>query len=98
MIKTMHEQYKELDLHGHTWYSAYPEFLSYGPREALIRAKEVGLDGIALTGHDTVEGIDEALNEAARHGLILVPGIEITSRIRLRIPHILGLGILPETV
>ncbi|MCR4264354.1 MAG: PHP domain-containing protein [Candidatus Roizmanbacteria bacterium] len=94
----MNETYKEFDLHGHTRYSAYPEFLSYGPVEAIQRAREVGLDGIAITGHDTVEGLDEALNEAIRQGVILVPGVEITSRVGFRIPHILGLGILPETV
>ena len=50
----LNETYKEFDLHGHTWYSAYPEFLSYGPAEAIQIAREVGLDGIAITGHDTI--------------------------------------------
>lgn len=88
----------EFDLHGHTRFSAFPEFVNYGPEEAILQAKKVGLNGIAITGHDTVKGLDKALNCAAREGVVLVPGIEITSRIGLRIPHILALGITSEEV
>lgn len=88
----------EFDLHGHTKYSAFNEFVNYTPEDAIKRAKEVGLDGIAITGHDTVQGLDEALNIAAREGVIVVPGIEISSRIGFRMPHILALGVTPEEV
>src|SRR5260221_3569328 len=90
--------YSEFDLHGHTKYNAFNEFVNYSPEEAILRAKEVGLDGIAITAHDTVKGLDEALNIAAREGIVLVPGVEISSRIGLRTPHILALGITPEVV
>lgn len=88
----------EFDLHGHTKYSAFPEFINYSPEEAIIRAKEVGLDGIAITGHDTVKGLADALNIASREGIVLIPGIEITARVGLRTPHIVALGIHPEEV
>lgn len=90
--------FDEFDLHGHTKYNSFNEFVNYSPQEAILRAKEVGLDGIAITAHDTVKGLDEALNIAAREGIILVPGVEISSRIGLRTPHILALGITPDVV
>lgn len=94
----MKESYGEFDLHGHTKYSAFPASVNYSPEEAVIKAKEVGLDGIAITGHDTTEGLDEGLDAAAKHGVIVIPGIEITSRTGSKTPHILALGITPDEV
>lgn len=94
----MKECYSEFDLHGHTKYSAFPTSVNYSPEEAVIRAKKVGLDGIAITGHDTIEGLDEGLNAAVKHGVIVIPGIEITSRIESKTPHIIALGIAPDEV
>lgn len=94
----MKERYREFDLHGHTKYSAFPISINYSPKEAIIKAKEVGLRGIAITGHDTIEGLDEGLDAAAKHGVIVIPGIEITSRTGSKTPHILALGITPEEV
>lgn len=88
----------EFDLHGHTKYSAFPTSITYSPENAVIRAKEIALDGIAITGHDTAEGLDEGLNAAVKHGVIVIPGIEITSRIGSKTPHILALGITPDAV
>lgn len=88
----------EFDLHGHTKYSAFLSSITYSPEEAVIRAKEVGLAGIAITGHDTVKGLDEGLDAAVKHGIIVVPGIEITSRIRSKTPHIVALGIAPDEI
>lgn len=92
------KKFTEFDLHGHTRYNAFPEFVNYSPEEAILKAKEIGLDGIAITAHDTVEGLDEALNIAAREGIVLVPGVEISSRIGLKTPHILALGITPDVI
>ncbi|MBI2329991.1 PHP domain-containing protein [Candidatus Daviesbacteria bacterium] len=94
----MRKGYCEFDLHGHTKYSAFPTTINYSPEDVVIRAKEVGLDGIAITGHDTIKGLDEGLNSAIKHGLIVIPGIEITSRIGSKTPHILALGIAPDDI
>lgn len=94
----MKESYGEFDLHGHTKYSAFPTSVNYSHEEAIIRAKEVGLNGIAITGHDTIEGLDEGLDAAAKHGVIVIPGIEITSRTGSKTPHIIALGIAPDEV
>ena len=94
----MKENYGEFDLHGHTKYSAFPTSIIYSPEEAVIEAKAVGLDGIAITGHDTIAGLDEGLDAAVKHGVIVIPGIEITSRTGSKTPHILALGIDPDEV
>jgi predicted metal-dependent phosphoesterase TrpH len=70
-------------LHLHTQYS---EDGKTTLEEAVQYAKERRLDGIAITDHDTVQG---ALKLTKRKDLIIVPGIEISSRHG----HILGLNI-----
>jgi predicted metal-dependent phosphoesterase TrpH len=57
--------------------------------ELLSRAEAAGLDAVALTDHDTIEGVEEALNRASEYGLVVIPGIEVTSGAG----HILGLGV-----
>src|SRR5213078_1923555 len=44
----------------------------------VARARQLGLDGIAITDHNSVAGIREA--EAAAGDLIVIPGIEISTR------------------
>jgi len=77
----------KLDLHIH---STFSEDGSQQPVDILKRAKAVGLDGVAITDHNSVQG-GLAGVEAARDfpGLVVIPGIEITSSAG----HILGLGI-----
>lgn len=75
-----------IDLHTHT--SASDGLLS--PTELVRQAKEVGLDVIAVTDHDTVEGLDEAEGEASRLGLRLIPGIELSVFGLGREIHLLG--------
>jgi predicted metal-dependent phosphoesterase TrpH len=59
------------------------------PRELVRHAKENGLSALALTDHDTVEGIEAALDEGAKTGLEVVAGIEISVEFRPEM-HILG--------
>ena len=66
---------KEIDLHIHTNYS---DGIT-SPRDAVRQAKAVGLDGIAITDHDTVEGMKKAKRIAKQLGIILVPGVEVTT-------------------
>jgi len=92
------KEVREFDLHGHTRFSRIPEGVNHSPQEVIDRASEVGLAGIAITGHDTLEGIEEALNYGARKDLIVIPGVEITSRDQWSTPHILALGINPDLI
>ncbi|MFC7370704.1 PHP domain-containing protein [Fictibacillus iocasae] len=61
------------------------------PIESVKRAASKGLAGIALTDHDTVSGIPEALEEAAKQKCFeLVPGIEISTKYGSQDVHVLG--------
>ncbi|MBI2305068.1 MAG: PHP domain-containing protein [Chloroflexi bacterium] len=73
------------DLHLHT--TASDGQLT--PRQLVKRAAELGLSHIAITDHDTVDGIEEAL-EAAPPQLVVIPGVEINTDIPEGEVHILG--------
>ena len=60
-------------------------------------AQAAGLTVIAVTDHDTTNGIDEATRAAAEAGIELVPGIEITSVCEGRDLHMLGYFIDPSS-
>ena len=63
-----------VDLHTHSNASDG----TCSPAEVVIRAADKGLRAIALTDHDTVSGIDEAIQAARDHALPLqvIPGTE----------------------
>lgn len=64
------------DLHLHTIYS-YDGTASLAA--VLSRAKQVGLDVIAITDHDEIAGALKAMELASAYGVELIPGIEITT-------------------
>lgn len=64
------------DLHMHTVYS-YDGTASVSA--VLIRAKQVGLDVIAITDHDEIMGALKAFDMAPQYGIEVIPGIEITT-------------------
>lgn len=57
--------------------------------EVISAAKRKGLDGIAITDHDTVRGLEEAFEITQGEDFLIIPGIEVSSEDG----HILGLGI-----
>lgn len=63
------------DLHAHTDRSDG----SLKPAELVRLAREAGLCAVAVTDHDSVSGVDEALAEAAVCGIEVVPGVEFTT-------------------
>jgi 3',5'-nucleoside bisphosphate phosphatase len=64
------------------------------PGEVVARAAAAGVELLALTDHDTVDGVDEALEAAWTHGIGLVPAIELSSLDAGGVDlHILGYGI-----
>lgn len=74
-----------LDLHVHTSHSP-DAFCPIGEAVAAARAK--GLDGIAITDHNTVAGLPEA-EKFSKDGFLVIPGIEVSSADC----HIVGLGV-----
>ncbi|MDD5045336.1 MAG: PHP domain-containing protein, partial [Candidatus Omnitrophica bacterium] len=77
---------KFADLHLHTNYSDGTS----EPVELVREAKKAGLDCIALADHDTIEGINPALEAAAQEGIELIPGIELSCEYNDAEVHILG--------
>lgn len=77
------------DFHIHSCYSDG----SYTIEEIIERSLEQGLTSIALTDHDTVEGIPEILEKSRNLELVVVPGIELSSVYMNHDIHIIGLGI-----
>lgn len=63
------------DLHIHTNISDGSE--SY--EEVINKAKDKGLTHIAITNHDTVRGLREAINYGEKVGIKVIPGIEISA-------------------
>ena len=56
-------------------------------------AKDLGLRALAVTDHDTVEGVSEAIAQADALGIELVPGVEISANFGDVPVHVLGLFI-----
>lgn len=79
---------RTVDLHAHSNCSDG----SLSPSEFAVHAKECGLAAVALTDHDGVDGIDEALGKAKEIGIELIPGIEFSVVADTEI-HIVGLFI-----
>ncbi len=65
-----------IDLHSHTTASDG----SYAPRELVALAAELGLEALGITDHDTFDGYNQAVIDAANMGVRLVRGIELNSR------------------
>ncbi len=80
------------DLHTHT--SASDGLLS--PTELVTRAGSEGLRALAITDHDTTEGIEEALQAAQGLPMLLIPGVELNARTPHGEAHILGYFLDPE--
>lgn len=66
------------------------------PTQLIELAARTGVDAIALTDHDTVEGLQEAQAAAARLGVGFVPGVEISVSWGDTTLHIVGLQVDAE--
>lgn len=77
---------KLVDLHVHT--TASDGTLT--PRQTVELARDLDLAAVAVTDHDTMEGLEEALAAGAELGVEVVPGLEISAGYRDRGVHILG--------
>lgn len=84
------EPLDRIDLHTHSTYSDG----TCDVDELLARAREARLDAIALTDHDTTAGWDDARVAAGRHGVAVVPGIEVSTQFGRSSVHVLAL--LPD--
>ena len=82
---------KKVDLHLHSNHSDGV----WSPAEVVRRAAQAELAAIALTDHDTVSGVEEALSEGRKVGIDVVSGIEISCLGDGYEVHMLGLFVDP---
>lgn len=75
-----------VDLHVHT--TASDGTLT--PTEVVAYAKSKNLQAIAITDHDTIDGIKEAIAAAERMNFKIIPGVEISVDYKGKEMHILG--------
>ena len=75
-----------IDLHLHTTHSDG----SLSPTDVLRLAHKAGVTALAITDHDIVTGIPEAIAAGAELGIEIIPGVEISSRVGNSELHILG--------
>jgi len=75
-----------VDLHLHT--TASDGVMS--PSEIVRYAKAKGLQAIAITDHDTIEGLEEGLSEGKRIDFEVIPGIEVSAEHSPGSMHLLG--------
>jgi len=75
-----------IDLHMHTTFSdGY-----YSPTELIKKAKELNLDIVSITDHDSINGIEEAISIGKKLGVKVIPGLEISTDVEDREVHLLA--------
>jgi predicted metal-dependent phosphoesterase TrpH len=77
---------KFADLHIHTYYSDS----TASPQEVIDEARQVELSCIAITDHDTVDGIMPTRQAGEAVGIEVISGIELSSEIHDKDVHVLG--------
>lgn len=77
-----------IDLHTHT--NASDGALT--PFELICAAKNAGISTIAITDHDTIDGLEEGIKAGYDMGISVIPGVELSADYPKEM-HILGLYI-----
>jgi predicted metal-dependent phosphoesterase TrpH len=81
----------KIDLHSHTTCSDG----TLSPGELVAAAARAGIQVLAVTDHDTVAGLEEAIEAGRTHSIRVIPGIELSTVFEDEEIHLLGLGIDP---
>lgn len=81
-----------IDLHVHSDKSDG----SFSPSDLVSYAIKQGVTAFALTDHDTVDGIDEAIKASEGTSVTVIPGIELSTEYEGKDIHIVGLFIDKE--
>lgn len=85
----------DFDFHNHT--APQSDCATQSITELVNKARDFGITTLALTNHDTLDGLDEAKSLCDRYGITLINGVELTCHIKGEssdldgaIVHILG--------
>lgn len=79
-------KFPRIDLHMHTTYSDG----NLTPFELIKKVKELNIDIISITDHDSINGIEEAQTIGKDLGVEVIPGVEISTDVEDREVHLLG--------
>ncbi|RMF54319.1 PHP domain-containing protein [Candidatus Woesearchaeota archaeon] len=63
---------------------------SLTPFQLVKKAKELGLKAISITDHDTIAGLDEAIQAGKEFGVEIIPGVELSVKFHGKEIHLLG--------
>lgn len=83
---------RRVDLHTHTYYSDG----ALSPYELVRLAKSRGIAALAVTDHDTVDGLQEAADAGEKFGVEVVNGVEMSVTLGEQELHLLGYFFDPE--
>lgn len=78
-----------VDLHAHTTASDG----TVSPSELVVLAAERGVRVLAVTDHDTVDGVAAAREAGTASGVTVIPGVELSTTERGVEVHVLGYGL-----
>lgn len=70
--------WRRCDLHRHTTPDTAGAF-TFDARTFLQECVDDGLDVVAVTDHDRLDHVHAVIGEAANYGILVVPGIEVTT-------------------
>jgi len=82
-----------IDLHSHSVFSDGTNT----PEELVALAEEAGLTALALTDHDTVDGLSRFMEAGKESAVETIPGIELSAEYDAAPLHLLGLYINPAS-
>ena len=77
---------RKIDLHVHSTFSDG----TYTPEQLVDVALEAGLSAIAITDHDTIDGVPVAIRAAKKRDLEIIAGVELSCEYKQKEVHMLG--------
>ena len=77
-----------IDLHCHTTASDG----TFSPKDFILEAKRRGVDTVAITDHDTLDGVQAAIDAGVEAGVRVIPGVELSAEFSGGRVHVLGYG------
>jgi 3',5'-nucleoside bisphosphate phosphatase len=82
-----------IDLHTHT--IATPHHATWEPDALLRHAREQGIGVLAVSDHNTTSQVQAALDAGERHGVRVIPALELDTAFGSKLWHLLIYGIDP---
>ncbi|HEX6289859.1 MAG TPA: PHP domain-containing protein, partial [Herpetosiphonaceae bacterium] len=82
-----------IDLHTHT--IATPHHATWEPDELVRYAQAQGVQVLSVTDHNTTSQVQAALDAGVRHGVTVIPALELDSAFGSKLWHVLIYGVDP---